>query len=158
MNSFTVISGGQTGVDLGALEAAWRAKLPLDGWIPAGRLTEAGPLSARYPLKETPSALYAQRTEWNVRDSDGTLIICPDKPTGGTLTTIRMAEKWNRPHLVISPLEDDAAARILSWIGNLKPERLNFAGPRESTCPGIQELTRELLGKVFAEIQGQMSG
>ena len=70
-----LISGGQTGVDRAALDAALAAGLPIGGWCPKGRLAEDGVIPLRYPLQETPSQQYAQRTRWNVRDADGTLIL-----------------------------------------------------------------------------------
>ena len=70
-----VLSGGQTGVDRAALDAAIDLGLPVGGWCPKGRLAEDGVIPARYPLIETRSPLYAERTEWNVRDTDATLVL-----------------------------------------------------------------------------------
>ena len=70
-----IISGGQTGVDRGALEAAIALGIPHGGWCPLGRSAEDGVIPARYQLQETDSPQYAVRTEWNVRDADGTLIL-----------------------------------------------------------------------------------
>ncbi|MHC4448286.1 MAG: YpsA SLOG family protein, partial [Planctomycetota bacterium] len=70
-----IVSGGQTGVDRAALDVAMELGVPCGGWCPQGRLAEDGEIDARYPLTETSRAHAAQRTEWNVRDSDGTLII-----------------------------------------------------------------------------------
>ena len=81
-----IVSGGQTGVDRAALDVALELSIPCGGWCPKGRKAEDGALPARYPLKETPSEEYAQRTTWNVRDSDGTLILTHGAPTGGTGT------------------------------------------------------------------------
>ena len=39
-----IISGGQTGADQGALDAAIEYGFPYGGWLPKGRLTENGPL------------------------------------------------------------------------------------------------------------------
>jgi hypothetical protein len=58
-----VISGGQTGVDRGALEAAMGMGIPHGGWCPRGRLAEDGIIPARYELWETDTADYAARTE-----------------------------------------------------------------------------------------------
>ena len=70
-----IVSGGQTGVDRAALDAALALGMRCGGWCPAGRWAEDGPIDPRYPLRETPSGDPAQRTEWNVRDSDATLIL-----------------------------------------------------------------------------------
>ena len=79
-----IISGGQSGVDRAALDAAIRLGIPHGGWVPKGRLAEDGPLPETYSLRETPTAVYAERTEKNVVDSDGTLIISRGELTGGS--------------------------------------------------------------------------
>ena len=76
-----IISGGQTGVDRAALDVALELGLPCGGWCPRGRRAEDGPIDPRYPLTETPWDGYPQRTEWNVRDADGTLILTPARRT-----------------------------------------------------------------------------
>ena len=75
-----IVSGGQTGVDRAALDVALDLSLPCGGWCPKGRKAEDGPIAAHYPLTETPLDSYPQRTEWNVRDSDGTLVLTRGKP------------------------------------------------------------------------------
>ena len=74
MRGITILSGGQTGADRAALDFAIEYGLPHGGWCPRGRLAEDGPIDERYELTETPSHRYAQRTEWNVRDSDATVV------------------------------------------------------------------------------------
>jgi len=68
-----IVSGGQTGADRAALDWALSHKFPCGGWCPKGQKAEDGPIEAKYSLKESPSASYLQRTEWNVRDSDATV-------------------------------------------------------------------------------------
>ena len=89
-----IVSGGQTGADRAALDWAISNDIPHGGWCPAGRLAEDGAIDSRYNLQETPKADYLQRTEWNVRDSDATVIfsIKPDL-MGGSLATQKLAEK-----------------------------------------------------------------
>jgi len=94
-----VVSGGQTGVDRAALDVASELGLPCGGWCPQGRKAEDGPLVSRYPLKETPSADYFQRTEWNVRDSDGTLVLTRKDKGGRAAARVvysRMDSEGNR--------------------------------------------------------------
>ena len=81
-----IISGGQTGADRAALDFAIKMDLPHGGWIPKGRLAEDGPLPEKYQLQEMPTQNYPKRTEQNVIDSDGTLIITHGKLTGGSNT------------------------------------------------------------------------
>jgi hypothetical protein len=136
-----IISGGQTGVDRAALDAAIRGHIAHGGWVPKGRLTEDGILPEIYQLTEMPTDGYAERTEKNVVEADGTLIISRGTPTGGTDYTIRMALKHGKPMLHIdlnlygNPL--DAASLVSSWLQMNKIETLNVAGPRASGDPRI---------------------
>jgi hypothetical protein len=93
----TIVSGGQTGADRAALAWALKHNLPCGGWCPKGRKAEDGPIDSKYPLKETPSASYLQRTEWNVRDSDATVSFSI-QPTlsGGSKRTMEFARKHNK--------------------------------------------------------------
>jgi hypothetical protein len=145
-----VISGGQTGVDRAALDAALAAGLACGGWCPKGRWSEAGPIDGRYPLTETTSADPAQRTDLNVRDADGTLIIAPGPLTGGTALTRRIAERRGRPCLVVDPGDATAAEAIRRWLHDQDIHTLNVAGPRESQHPGIHARALELLRVVLS--------
>lgn len=150
-----IVSGGQTGVDRAALDWALQSGIDCGGWCPAGRLAEDGPIPDLYPLSETPSAAYAQRTEWNVRDSDGTLIfsVSPNL-LGGTKLTRDFARTWNRPCLTLSRTESkNPDLLLLSFLDEYRIETLNVAGPRESTEPGAGEFAREILesGRIQAE-------
>lgn len=83
-----IISGGQTGADRAALDFCIENGFPHGGWCPKGRKALDGPLSENYHLSETPSANYLQRTEWNARDSDATVIFTlGDAVTGGSRRT-----------------------------------------------------------------------
>ena len=145
-----IVSGGQTGVDRAALDAALRLAFPCGGWCPLGRLAEDGPLPPRYPLRETPARDYAERTRWNVRDSDGTLILCSGEPEGGTALTIVFARIEGRPWLRVDPFDPDATPRsILNWVRAHDLRVLNVAGPRESTAPGIHARAMALMEAVL---------
>jgi hypothetical protein len=144
-----VISGGQTGVDRAALDAAGLAGVPRGGWCPKDRWSEAGPIDPRYPLTETPSADPAQRTDFNVRDADGTLIIAVSPLSGGTALTRRIAERRTKPCLVVDPRDDSAPDVIRQWLTGHDIRTLNVAGPRESGHPGIYVRALELLRLVF---------
>jgi hypothetical protein len=108
-----LVSGGQSGVDRAALDAALELGIPCGGWCPKGRKAENGAIPARYPFVETPSGGYSQRTRWNIRDADGTLILSWGKPTGGTLLTVKECRSAGKPHVVIDLQgEENLAAAV----------------------------------------------
>jgi hypothetical protein len=152
-----LVSGGQTGVDRAALDAAIEAGIEYGGWCPKGGraedLEEPPGLLASYPgLAESPSRDYRERTEWNVRDSDATLILrpsfAPDSP--GTAMTVEFATDHERPCLVVDPGKDGAADEVLEFLAGLEDGyTLNVAGPRESGAPGAYEVSLRLLREVL---------
>jgi hypothetical protein len=146
MTAFSrIISGGQTGVDRAALDVALQLSLPCGGWCPKGRRAEDGPLDDCYPLDETPSVSYPQRTRWNVRDSDGTLILTHGRPKGGTALTIKLARALGKPVLVVDPAKKDQLIRAREWVESHQVRILNVAGPRESERPGIYAEAKQFL-------------
>jgi hypothetical protein len=147
-----VVSGGQTGVDRAALDAARAVGLPGGGWCPRGRRAEDGVIAADYPLRETPSEDYAQRTEWNVRDSDGTLVLARGRTGPGTAFTIERARQLGRPLLVLDLREDPDPATARQWIESEDIHVLNVAGPRESQDPGIGAAASAFLERLFHQV------
>jgi len=144
-----IISGGQTGVDRAALDVALELGLPVAGWCPRGRRAEDGEIPGHYPLVETPSSRWSQRTDWNVRDSDATLVLSPGRPTRGTALTIRRAMAHGKPHFVLDLEDADAVARARTWLETIGPKRLNVAGPRESSRPGMHRIARAILREIL---------
>ena len=148
-----IVSGAQTGVDLAALDTAHDdMSLVASGWVPRGRYNKAGPIPGRYRLWETSSRRYNQRIRFNVRDSDGTLILTQGRLAGGSLKTWLHARLVHRrPCLIVKlPVETDRIEAIYYWLRTQQIEVLNVAGPRESKCPGIYEEARAYLSSVFA--------
>jgi hypothetical protein len=147
----TIVSGGQSGVDRAALDVAKEVGLASGGWCPKGRRAEDGPIPLSYPLKETPTDIHAQRTEWNVRDSDGTLVLTHGRPTEGTALTIELASRLRKPHLVLDLKQQPDPTLAKTWVLKNRVRTLNVAGPRQSKCPGIYQTAREFLRRLFAE-------
>ena len=145
-----VVSGGQTGVDRAALDAALGLGLPCGGWCPRGRKAEDGPIDPRYPMEETPSDDYAERTEWNVRDADGTLVLTRGEPSGGTAFTIATARRGRSPLLVLDLDRNPDPAAVRRWVAEKRIAVLNVAGPRESQRPGVQAEARRFLDLALA--------
>ena len=133
-----IISGGQTGVDRAALDAALSLGVPCGGWCPAGRRAEDGVIPLRYPLSELPGGGYDERTRRNVEDSDATLVVAFGPASGGTARTIEFCRQVGRPHLIVDaaivPLEE-AGRRAVEFVTAGDLRRLNVAGPRASGEP-----------------------
>ena len=152
-----IISGGQTGVDRAALDSALDLNFPSGGWCPKGRRAEDGVIDKKYPLCETSGPEYAQRTESNVQNSDGTLIITPgtDPPgplSGGTALTRQLADQHHKPCLIIDPDDPNATPVILAWLEKHALTTLNIAGPRESTSPGIRDKAYALVTGLLHQV------
>ena len=145
-----IVSGGQTGVDRGALDAAIALGLAHGGWVPRGRKAEDGVIPERYALTELDSPVYADRTKQNVLDSDGTLILTVGPATGGTALTVRLAQTLKQPHLVLDLDASPSADEVRAWIAAHEVAVLNVAGPRESKAPGVAARTVAFLSAVFA--------
>jgi hypothetical protein len=148
-----LVSGGQTGADERGIDVALRHDFPHGGWCPKGRKSLEGPIPSRYLLVETPSASYLQRTEWNVRDNDGTVVftLAPEA-TGGSLKTIQFARKHGKPVLHLSKFGigySDPAHVLQKFVDEHRIETLNVAGSRESKEPGIHAWVMEVLENAF---------
>lgn len=148
-----IISGGQSGVDRGALDAALAAAFPCGGWCPAGRKAEDGVIAARYPLRELTSTDYPDRTLRNVRDSDGTLILYTGVLSGGTRLTAELCRREHKPLQLIdaaqvSPVR--AVQTVADFVTHEAIRVLNVAGPRESGWPGAHAFSFEVVGRLLA--------
>ena len=158
-----IISGGQSGVDRAALDVAIERGLPWGGWCPKDGRAEDFPdppgILARYrELRETPLSDPAQRTEWNVRDSDAILIVVDRtglSVSKGTSAAKEWADCLSKPLLVVEVSQPDAATQVAVWLQELRRQfgadlKLGVGGPRESEAPGIYAIARRLLDAAFA--------
>lgn len=156
-----VISGGQTGVDQAALRAAQACGIATGGWCPPGRACEAGVIPADLPLVETPEDRSPNaphiprslRTEWNVRDSEATLVLrraFEGEPDPGTVWSIQCVERFGRHVHVCDPAEQGASSIVLAWLASRSIQVLNVAGPSEALQPGIGVEVEAVLRLVFS--------
>ena len=159
-----IVSGGQTGVDRAALDVAIFLEIPHGGWCPRGRKAEDGSISNVYQLTETRSSSYVVRTEKNVAESDGTLILYRNSMSRGTALTASFTRRHVRPCLAIdiaamqysNSYEDwieKKVAEIHNWLMQEAIETLNVAGPRESSASGITADAHTLLLNAFEKIK-----
>ena len=159
MKKMRIVSGGQTGVDRAALDAALATGFPCGGWCPRARRAEDGRIADHYPVEELASAGYRPRTRANVRDSQATLILVATSVSalsGGTRLTASEARRLGRPLLVVD-MPGPAGrhiriTEILAWIGANDITVLNVAGPRESTSPGIYDAAYGLLTDLLSAL------
>jgi len=167
-----IVSGGQTGVDRGALDAAICLNIPHGGWCPQDRTAENGSIPHHYRLQETEAREYTVRTERNVVDSDATLIVFRGVLSGGTRLTYQKATAHLKPVFLLDleslsswinekvadksreeqPSHPAEAVDLLKWLAEGDFNVLNVAGPRESGQPGIETETARLLIRLFSRI------
>ena len=148
-----IVSGGQTGADRAGLDVAIRWAFPHGGWCPKGRKAEDGIIGGQYQLVETPSASYLQRTEWNVRDSDATVVFTlASTLTGGSKRTAEFAETHRKPwiHLAQRSSSYESPALMLQrFVEENGVQVLNVAGTRASKEPGLWKWVFETLEAAF---------
>jgi hypothetical protein len=142
-----IISGGQSGADLGGLLAAEALGIETGGEAPLGFRTEQGRqmlLQYRFGLHEGVSLNYSFRTMNNVVNSDATLIVATDFDSKGTVQTIKYCNQFNKPFLLL-PVNAQGffPPSLREFVQNI--EVLNIAGNRESVSPGITIATRDLI-------------
>ena len=117
--------------------------------VPKGRLAEDGQVPDKYPMTEMRTKDYKARTRQNVLESDGTLIINMGVLKSGTALTVKIAQEYNKPLLIVQLDHDYEPGVISRWINENQIEILNVAGPRESKVPRIYEKSKALLVMAF---------
>lgn len=152
-----IISGGQTGVDRGGLDAAIALGIPHGGYCPLGRRAEDGLIPAVYALEETTTASYQARTAMNVRTADATLLLVWGKAafarSRGTKLTLDLCLRYEKPWWAADPRQQAHLERVRAWLAQVRPQVLNIAGHRESKARGIQVQTAKFLIEVFRGLE-----
>ena len=165
-----IVSGGQTGVDRAGLDAALQHGLPIGGWCPRGRRAEDGRIPDCYPLLETVARSYAVRTRWNVRDSDGTLIVAMNEISAGTRLTVTSARKAGKPLQIVKLRVDsaqmlmttensrtDQIESVVEWIHRHRIRVLNIAGPRGSSHQCVYAESRSFVCELLNQLTSATS-
>jgi Circularly permutated YpsA SLOG family len=161
LNLVKIISGGQTGVDQSALRAAVSCGFAIGGWCPPGRVCDDGVIPNSFPLEATPEDRSpdrpdiprSQRSEWNVRDSDATLILWPSAlhvADSGTRWTAECASRYQKPLLTCDPADPAQVVRVQDWTSQHRIATLNVAGPSEASSPGIGALAERFIREVLS--------
>jgi hypothetical protein len=148
IKNIKIISGGQTGADRAALDFALMNHIPCGGWCPYGRKAEDGKIDARYPLIETTSKKYPDRTRKNIETSDGTVIFYLQQFDTGTGLTLSLCKKLNKPCLIIKLSMNPGPEVMRTWLNDQPLKIINIAGPRESFEPGLYQAVINYLGQV----------
>lgn len=144
-----IISGGQSGADRAALDFCLENNIPCGGHCPKGRLAEDGCIADKYPLIETQSEDYTERTRLNVEHSDGALIIYRDVMDAGTQLTLDIIKTMEKPYFSINLSLNIDPVIVKNWLFNNEVSTVNIAGPRESSCPEIYQQSKLFLSKIL---------
>lgn len=153
--SLKIISGGQTGVDRAALDAALEAGVEVGGYCPAGREAEDGTIPQEYPLTEVEGG-YPERTRRNVEAADATLVIYASQLKGGTAETVAICLQLEKPFKLIDTSLVSAVVAVQAIDDFVRENRvkvLNVAGPRASSNPALYEYCNQILSMYFEELK-----
>ncbi|NQT77217.1 MAG: hypothetical protein HQ565_05855 [Bacteroidetes bacterium] len=144
-----LISGGQSGTDRATLDFALKNNFPCGGWCPLGRKAEDGVIPIHYPLKETKTSDYAERSLLNVKDSEGTLIITLREMDEGTRLTYEFAQEHGKPVFLCNDSKPADAISFKNWMTENNIRVLNVAGPREGSTKGMYAFAFQILERLF---------
>lgn len=159
-----IISGGQTGADLGGLKFAELYDIETGGSMPKGFINHNGrnpDFSKRFNMTEMETDKYSPRTGMNVTNSDGTLRIAKNWDSAGELCTLKFIKKYDKPFFdvklpkkgmskkEIKTLLNTQIKDFLEWLIAHDIKILNVAGNSEKTAPGIEKWTQKFLAKAY---------
>ncbi len=151
-----IVTGGQTGADRGALQAALDRGVPCGGWCPDGRQAEDGEIPAFFPVRELPGGDYAERTVRNARDADAICVVRFGETDPGSKLATAACRREDKPYLYLDAHEteaDDAAMQLLEFVKSNNVKTLNVSGPRASLHPAAEAWTRAVLRTFLMALQ-----
>lgn len=147
-----IVSGGQTGADLGGLVGACRCGIETGGICPRAYKTEVGEKPEelkKYGLIPHPSPNYKDRTLANIQNSDATIIFSPNAQSSGTKLTIGYCQRENKPFILVQDVKSGVTQEVIDFLDNHKPKILNIAGNRESVSPGLTKSVAAYVHDMF---------
>jgi Circularly permutated YpsA SLOG family len=154
--NIVIISGGQTGASRAALDFAIENQISYGGWCPKGRPSLDGPIPEKYLLKETPSAEYAERAFWNLRDSDAAVFFSlTDKGTESSRQTLSLAKKLKKPCVHFHQGILAVAEKLAQFVAKHHVHRLAVIGSSETSEPGIYAWVAKVLEKTQKTVASQ---
>jgi hypothetical protein len=156
--AITIITGGQTGVDQGALEAALLEGIAVAGFCPEDRRDEHGPIPERYAAHLHPVERGGNlaRTILNVAQADGTLLFYWQDIQEGTADTLRACLDYRKPFLPIdASVTNHSAAATAALAFTLRHSIiiLNVAGPRITDWAEGFGFTRDVMTQVLRNLR-----
>lgn len=153
-----IISGGQIGADIAALQFAKSKGIETGGWMPKDFKTRDGnhPEYAEiYGMLETSDGGYPVRTRLNIENSDVTLRFGHNFNTYGERCTARFIRQFKKPHLDIwiNPIDGETKpdpTYVADWLLVYRPEVINVAG---NSLHKIEGSVRFFLEQVFNTVK-----
>lgn len=148
--TLTIVSGGSTGAERGALQAAIDMGLAIDGWRCAG--DDIPPIFAG-SMRETSSTDRGMARRLCVQDSDGTLALSRAILAH---TVVAWVDKWTertgKPFLSVvvgDKMPDSVRGSVADWMRDNDVKRLYITGPAEDDEPGITAAARKVVRWLF---------
>lgn len=147
-----IISGGQTGADIAALDACLELDFPCEGYCPIGRYNEAGKIPKKYPLIEY-GVKYQERTKKNVIESDGTVIFVTRFLTKGSRLTLEYCHEYEKHEIIINIDNgfNESYVELEDFIKKYSIHILNVTGTRASKCPNIHGFVKDVISTIIVD-------
>ena len=143
-----IISGGQAGVEIAALDTAIRLNIAHEGWAFQRKMTEDRFWSEKYNVKTILRPSYHDRLEKNIIDSDGIVILTYGQLAIGSKIIKYLSAKNKKPCLYIDLTQcsiNHAISSIRKWVTNHEIEAIYFTGSKPVGESKIYEETVRII-------------